>query len=369
MLAKFAVTNYRGFANRIEWDLTKPANYEFNTYAVKNGIIKNGIIYGPNGSGKSNFSLAIFDIENHLSQKWKKGDYYTNYIYGGDKDNGEFVTFEYTFMLDNTIVEYVYSKNSVGVLIAEKLSIDGRMVFDRKNNTLSIDKEQFPMDSNIEKNLGNNANNVSIVNFLLTSYPLNKNHYLMKLSRFVNSMLWFRNLDIREFIGLESGITNLDEYIISNNLLDDFAVFLEKVSGQHFQFIAHQTTDKKLLCKIDDNEVPFHLIASTGTHSLQLLYFWMKRMDEASFVFIDEFDAFYHFRLAFEVCKQLFVKDCQIFTSSHNTYLMTNDLLRPDCNFILNNNRIKCLADCTDKELRFGHNIEKIYRAGVFCDE
>ena len=166
MLAKFAVTNYRGFANRIEWDLTKPANYEFNTYAVKNGIIKNGIIYGPNGSGKSNFSLAIFDIENHLSQKWKKGDYYTNYIYGGDKDNGEFVTFEYTFMLDNTIVEYVYSKNSVGVLIAEKLSIDGRMVFDRKNNTLSIDKEQFPMDSNIEKNLGNNANNVSIVNFL-----------------------------------------------------------------------------------------------------------------------------------------------------------------------------------------------------------
>ena len=31
MLVKFAVTNYRGFANRIEWDLSKPSNYSFNT--------------------------------------------------------------------------------------------------------------------------------------------------------------------------------------------------------------------------------------------------------------------------------------------------------------------------------------------------
>ena len=50
MLVKFAVTNYRGFANRIEWDLSKPSNYSFNTFAIKDGIIKNGIVYGPNGS-------------------------------------------------------------------------------------------------------------------------------------------------------------------------------------------------------------------------------------------------------------------------------------------------------------------------------
>ena len=48
MLVKFAVTNYRGFADRIEWDLSSPANYEFNKNAIKDGIIKNGIVYGPN---------------------------------------------------------------------------------------------------------------------------------------------------------------------------------------------------------------------------------------------------------------------------------------------------------------------------------
>ena len=71
-------------------------------------------------------------------------------------------------------------------------------------------------------------------------------------------------------------------------------------------------------------------------------------------------------KLAFEVCKQLFNLNCQVFTSSHNTYLMTNDLLRPDCNFILQNNKIKPLHACTEKELRFGHNIEKLFRAGAF---
>ena len=85
MLVKFAVTNYRGFADRIEWDLSSPANYEFNKNAIKDGIIKNGIVYGPNGSGKTNFSLALFDIENHLSPKWKKIDYYVNFIYTGNK--------------------------------------------------------------------------------------------------------------------------------------------------------------------------------------------------------------------------------------------------------------------------------------------
>ena len=62
----------------------------------------------------------------------------------------------------------------------------------------------------------------------------------------------------------------------------------------------------------------------------------------------------------------LFALPCQAFTSSHNTYLMTNELLRPDCNFILQDNKIKPLSECTDKELRLGHNIEKMFRGNAF---
>ena len=367
MLVKFAVKNFRGFAERIEWDLSHPSNYEFSKYAIKNGVIKNGIIYGPNGSGKSNFGLAIFDIVNHLTQKTKIADYYKNYIYGGDP-NGV-VSFEYTFRLGSKVVEYHYCKNALGKLIAESLTVDGKNIFNHNSKSLTLDELQFPINSDAKKNLQSNANNISIVNYLLTSYPLAKDHFLILLRDFVDSMLWFRSLQADEYIGLENSIPQLDEYIIKNNFVSDFSVFLKDVSGQSFVFVDPNPTDKLLLCKFGSGVVLFDELASTGTRSLQLLYYWIKNMNKASFVFIDEFDAFYHFRLSLEVCRQLFNLDCQVFTSSHNTNLMTNDLLRPDCNFILQNNKIKSFQACTEKELRFGHNMEKIYKAGALYVE
>lgn len=364
MLVKFAVTNYRGFAQRIEWNLGNPNNYEFNSFAVKNGIIKNGILYGPNGSGKTNFGLALFDIVNHLSQKWKKSNYYDNFLNVGNSNS--YVKFEYTFKFEQVIVEYFYSKSSKGSLMAESLNVDGKSIFVRENEVMSIDDSSFIIDENVKSNLSNNANNISIVNFLLSSYPLPKEHYLVKLQEFTNSMLWFRCLETREFIGLETTVSLLDEYIIQNNLIDDFADFIDKVSGQEFSFVTPKVGDKALFCLINGSTVSFDLIASTGTQSLMLLYFWIKKMNQASFVFVDEFDAFYHFKLSYEVCKKLFEQNCQVFLSSHNTYLMSNDLLRPDCNFVINNNVIKSLSESTDKELREGHNIEKLYRGGTF---
>lgn len=364
MLTKFAVRNFRGFKDRIELDLTRHSNYTFNQYAIKGGIIKNGIIFGPNGSGKSNFSLAIFDIVNHLTQKWKKADYYKNFTYADMQT--EFVDFEYSFDFGGHLLEYFYSKDFNGVLKKERLIVDGVAVFNRADGSFNVDLKAFPMDMSIQRSLAENANNVSIVNFLLTSYPLPSGHYLLLLQQFVNGMLWFRNLDVRDFIGLDTSPYYLDEFIIKNGLAADFSTFLNEVSDQKFVFSEPKEGDRTLSCLIDGNLIPFQEIASTGTKSLQLLYFWMKKMNDASFVFIDEFDAFYHFRLSFEVCKRLFNLQCQVFTSSHNTYLMTNDLLRPDCNFILDKGKIKPLVDCTEKELRFGHNIEKLFRGNVF---
>ncbi|MBO5100699.1 MAG: ATP-binding protein [Spirochaetaceae bacterium] len=364
MLAKFAVTNFRGFDKRIEINLTRTRNYDFNTFAIKNNIVKNGILYGQNGCGKSNFSLAMFDIVYHLTQKFKSPTYLANYAYASGQS--KLLTFEYTFIFDNQTVDYIYSKDSRGTLQEEKLIVENKQIFNRRMGTFEIDLSVFPMEEHIKQNLSKNANNVSIINFLLTSYPLNENNYLIKLQNFVNSMLWFRSLEEKEFIGLETNIYILDEYIIRNNLLKEFSHFLEKVSNQHFDFVTPNLGDKVLRVYIKGVPQVFNLIASTGTHSLTLLFFWIKHMNKSSFVFIDEFDAFYHFKLSFDVCKELFKQDCQLFLSSHNTFLMTNDLLRPDCNFILNNNEIKALCDSTDKELREGHNIEKLYRGGAF---
>ena len=45
---------------------------------------------------------------------------------------------------------------------------------------------------------------------------------------------------------------------------------------------------------------------------------------------------------------------------------MSNDLLRPDCYFLMYKDSIKSLAKNTTKELREAHNIEKMYKAGSF---
>jgi hypothetical protein len=93
-------------------------------------------------------------------------------------------------------------------------------------------------------------------------------------------------------------------------------------------------------------------------------------MQNASLVYIDEFDAFYHFELANNIIKKLNqIKGVQIFTTSHNTDLMSNDLLRPDCYFLIGNNKIVSMAGATDKELRKAHNLQKMYKAGAFDEK
>lgn len=364
MLKKFAVSNFKGFKDRIELDLSKHKKYSFNEFAINNGIIKAGIIYGPNGSGKSNLGFAIFDIVNHLSSKMKAPMHYVSAIYAGNSTS--YMDFEYTFDFNGTIVEYAYSKNANLFLMKESLFVNGTPIFYRNEDEFYLDPQEFPMVEDKIKALKENSNNISIVNYLVISYPLVSDHYLNKLMGFVDSMLWFRSLEERGFIGLKTQPQLLEEFIISNNLVDDFSSFLLDVSGQEYHFAPNNKEDKVLFCQIGKASIPFKEICSTGTSSLTLLYYWLKNLNNVQFLFIDEFDAFYHYKLSVAVCRRLFALKTQVLLTSHNTYLMSNDILRPDCNFILNHNEIKALCDCTDKELRWGHNIEKMFRGGAF---
>lgn len=366
MLTKFAVTNYRGFKDRIEWDLSNPSNYSFNTDAVKNGVVKNGIVYGPNGSGKSNLGLAVFDIANHLSHKWKKPDYYLNFTCARNHQSP--VAFEYTFDFDGHCLVYSYSKVAkelMGEIADEKLVLDGNPLITKSGDELIV-ADEFGLTDVAKQNLKDSANNISIVNYLLGSVPLTKNHVLLKLRDFVENMLFFRSLDNREFIGFKEGGSNIEEYIINNGLTEDFASFLKETSGQEYDFATPVQGDNMLHCQMGGVRIPFLMVASTGTRNLELQYYWLKEMVNASFVFIDEFDAFYHHELSYAISRRLFEGNHQVFLTTHDTFLLTNDLLRPDCFFILKDNKIKALCDLTNKEIRFGHNLEKLYRGGTF---
>ena len=363
MIKKFAVTNFRGFKDRIELDLSDPNGYEYNSFAIKDGIVKDLMIYGPNGSGKSNLGFALFDIVYHLTNKNKQPQQYLNFSYAG---NGLPVLFEYTFVFDGKELFYQYSKSEGGLLLTEELTYEGVLVFDRQDGKLQLNESLFVLQQSAKDNLLRQANNVSIVSYLINVFPMTKDNPLVLMHDFVDNMLWFRCLQDRGYIGFEVGSDNIETYIIEHGLLDDFADFLLRVSDQKFVFSKPKNGEKAIFCLIDGKRIAFSAIESTGTSSLALLYYWLSKLSTASFVFIDEFDAFYHYELAFAVCERLFAHSCQVALTTHNTSLMTNDLLRPDCYFLIDGKKIKPLNKCTLKELRQGHNLEKLYRGDGF---
>jgi len=84
-------------------------------------------------------------------------------------------------------------------------------------------------------------------------------------------------------------------------------------------------------------------------------------------MFIDEFDAYYHYELSETIVKLIEkMPHCQAILTSHSTNLLSNRIMRPDCYFILSDGRLTSFANATKRELRAGHNLEKLYMSGEF---
>jgi len=79
MLKLFEVTGFKNFHHTFSLDFSNVRDYKFNEHCIKDGLLKNVIIYGKNSSGKSNFSLALNDITGHLTDNAFGRRYYENY--------------------------------------------------------------------------------------------------------------------------------------------------------------------------------------------------------------------------------------------------------------------------------------------------
>lgn len=368
MLKEFRVQGYRGFKDEIVWSFVPAGDYDFAPYAVsETGLIKSGIVFGKNGSGKSNLGYALFDIINHLADGVAKDDaYYHNFTYANHADG--VVKFTYLFLFDGKELEYRYSKTRGGVLSSEELTYAGQIIFKRSGQT-SLHFSEFSLSEKAIADLDQGVNSVSIVRYLLSSQPLPEGHYLLSLEKFVRGMLWCKNLDNRSYIGTKTPTEDVDTFIVKNGLIGEFQRYIKTVSGQDYTLMSVTIANEQhLFCLMDGERIPFSIIASTGTIALMLFFYWMKQIERqgVSFIYIDEFDAFYHFALSKAVCRGLFSLKVQAFLSSHNTALMTNDLLRPDCYFVIDGQSVKSLPQLTDRDLQWGHNLERLYRGGAF---
>ncbi len=398
MLRRFEVRNFKNFAGRFVFDLASTKNYEFNPECVQNGIAANSIIYGPNACGKTNLGYAIFDIQTHL--KDEVSNYYkANYLNATrGRDHAEFV---YSFRFGNDEVEYTYRKESVRKLLSEVLKINGKTVIELDRTKGSVAEFNLEGTETLKSDLGSGPMDrdkvLSAVRYVANSTVLSdtaENRVFREFTAFVDNMQHVTTETARDLkdptsdstgiiTAFVDGLANFEKYLNQNGVACKLTTV--EVSGE-----------KRIAFDFGAAQLDFLANASTGTLSMTAQFMQFARLQEKGqtaqrcqqwskqqttenveggaaflprvkqFLFVDEFDAFYHHAAARHMVETLKKLNCQSILTTHNTSIMSNDLLRPDCYFIMSATDIRPAYAFTDKELRKAHNIEKMYRAGVF---
>ena len=371
MLAKFEVTNFKNFANKFTFDFTKTKQYEFNSECVNNGIAYKSLVYGPNAVGKSNLGFAIFDLIYHVSKHQGSPNNKPNYRhYSNASNTSNLVEFIFEFQFGENKVKYLYGKTDQETLVYEKLLInsDEYISIDKRESTIG----EVKLEGTEHLNTDLDDSNISFVSYIRNNSILSDNHVnkcFAEFLNFVDGMLFFRSLGQNSYIGIKEGSSQIAADIIKKGHLRDFESFLNS-AGISCKLKEIDIGDELTIAFIIGSKaIPFYEIASMGTKTLSLFYYWFQRLEEedkVSFVFVDEFDAFYHHDLSKLIVEKLKKINAQVVMTTHNTSIMTNDLLRPDCYFLMWEDGIKSLSESTLKDLRSSHNIEKMYKAGAF---
>ncbi|MGL5278037.1 MAG: AAA family ATPase [Cetobacterium sp.] len=365
MLKSFKVKNFKNFKDEIEIDFSNVnLEYNFNENIIKNNIVNKAAIYGKNATGKSNLGLALFDIVKNLTDKEIQTGLYKNYLSAGTSQ--DYAEFTYIFQIGSSIVEYNYKKSDYNTILDEELKINDRVIikYDRREKEEPI--FNLLEAKNLNKKIGQNK--IAVVKYVRNNVLLASNSILSRFFKFVDNMLFFKSVEGNLYLGYTNGIETLDKVLIESNQLESLENFFNEAGIDCKLAVINNGSEKLIAFEFDnDKKIPFKEIASSGTKDLLLLFFWVQRFKELSFVYIDEFDAHYHFELARFVFKKIIeIESVQAIVTTHTTSLINNRILRPDCYFKIENNKIKSLEDWSDRSLQKAHDIEKIYRNGGF---
>lgn len=362
MLKEFRVKNFRSFNDWLIFKLDKIGKYEFNKQCLKNDLINKAVIYGENSSGKSNLGFAIMDISTHLFDGANHALPYGNFLNLNSTESE--ATFIYKFLFGNDIIEYTYKKDANRKLTFEEIKENNIIVFQYNYiNKKIINNIEGTNTIKIE----NNTANISVVKFIYNNSNLTDNSPIKRIVDFASNMLWFRSVRNFEFITPNIEVESIDDFIINNDLVDELQDFF-KMNGLDYNLAKYSYLGKEIIiANYKNGSAKLSDVASTGTMSLWLYFYWMHKNNNISFLFIDEFDAFYHYELSKNILVSLInISNFQSIITTHNTFLCDNDIMRPDCYFIIKNNRINSFSDLTEKVIRQGHNLEKMMISGEF---
>lgn len=365
MLKEFRVRNFMNFQDELVFSLADDKKYDFNNHVIQNKIIKDAVLVGDNATGKSNLGKAILDITNHLTDATSTKVTDGLYLNLFSKDSEAHFSYEFQFGEHN--VCYKYDKTDVETVTREVLSIDGKEIIKNSNNQTFV-KLQGAETLNLEKK----NMNMSFVKYVYANTALSKNsidaEIFTEFMEFVQGMLVATATEAMKYAGFTNVHGNLFNLICKlENGVNDLELFLRNMGIWYKLIQKEDVNGANIYCEFGERTVPLSAICSSGTRSLIFFFYWYKQSEGIKFIYLDEFDAFYHTKLSQAILKMLIgLNDVQVIVSTHNTDTLSNEILRPDCYFELKENDIKPFYKKTSKALREAHNLQKMYKAGAF---
>ena len=183
---------------------------------------------------------------------------------------------------------------------------------------------------------------------------------------FANHSLYYMAMwKMDTHIGMIDDEDDIEKFIIQNNLVEEFNDFLIEINSTNIKL---SNNGNQLLIVKENGKLPFKTTASRGMILICRLFCWVTRCkDREALIYFDDFDDMFHYRTSELAIKKIIASNkAQCIFVTHNIGLASNDFLRPDCCFIMDNGELNSLASLTDKDIRRGHNLEKMLREGEF---
>ena len=367
MLRGFAVTNFRGFRDRTELDLGAVRNYGFNAGCIRDGLINTALVIGNNACGKTNLGLALFDIVATLTDKSTIPEQRDRGAFLNGDSSEPHATFEYEFLSDIGTIRYVYSKTAPDIIAYERLDVDGDNIFLRDGDGSDWTGLKRIGAGDLRTDVPDGR--LAMLRYIANNTVQPEDSPVALVMDFAEHMLYLGSLRENACIGIDEGYESPEGYIVRNGLTADFQRFLKDMADVDVELgsVRAEGIGELLVQRTRNRPIVFNSVSSGGTRSLMMLYYWMRRFGDVRFLFMDDFDASLHYRTAERVLRYVVDRDdVQAVLTTQNTSLLRNSLLRPDCCLYMDSSRIASFADRTDRDIRQGHNLEKMYRGGEF---
>lgn len=364
MLKRFSVRGFRTFEKEVTLDLSRTRDYKFNEQDVRNGIVNNGLVIGRNASGKSNLARAISDVSDVFYRMRWGSDVAEDELFLNADGDSDFASFKYVFQFGEQEVTYQYDRMQDGAFCHETLLLGDDLVFDFDNAVPGLNGGDLSLVGAQDVNWEYNDAYLCLLSYIINTIPADRLGVLGELSRFVGSILVY-DLNRSRMDNFESSVRR----IVQQGKTEEFESFLRRFGvDEHLVESAGADGRRSIYSKHAQRLIPFADACSSGTRMLLRLFSRYVLSPQKSLCFFDEFDAYCHFEMAEELMRFFGEStDCQTICSTHNTSLVKNDVMRPDCVFLLSDDKtLASLSDRTSRELRQGHNIEKLYRNGEF---